>query len=200
MELKLSSHRVKDNFKIFTDFDGVLTTKRKLWNEWSPQETALSKLSRKLGISKDARSSHLVKKLSVSKEVCDHDSFAVSVIKDSLIIISGDDRINKAWAKRQGVPFIDTSAIKHQEKLVFLEEYCKKNNISEFAYIGDSVPDLNCLLKAKYPFIPNDASYLLKYSLDRSNKNYIKLDCNGGHGCLDEAIYHLIMQGQIYVK
>ena len=132
--------------------------------------------------------------LYVAKQFSDKDSYIIQRAKAlkscDIILISGDERVNKAWAEKQGVEFIYCPP--EREKWDILS----RRTLEHFYYIGDAMPDFLCLTYAKKAFIPADASPLLINKLLRNcrlcrREDPIRVPRNGGDGVLDWAYTYL---------
>ena len=100
------------------------------------------------------------------KTFCDKDFTAIKRIKAAgvnVCFLSGDNNINHAIAKNRNIDFYYSSG---QSKANFLKTFCKKYecDISEIAFIGDDLFDLDLLDKLKYSFCPSDACREVKES------------------------------------
>lgn len=167
---------------IFSDIDGCITPKRKIWTEKTEYirggEFSLPRTR---------------KWLEVQKQYSDHDSCIIEHIREDLVFISGDDRVNRAWAEYKNVPFIHVPGFK--DKWDALHEELTARGLSEFAYLGDALPDFTCLLNAKFAFVPSDASLFLIKKLQKERPSFIKLKRNGGNGALEEIVLFLLDKG-----
>jgi len=69
-------------------------------------------------------------------------------------------------------------------KLPILKQFLKKHNLKkeEVLYMGDDIPDMECLKYVGFSCCPNDASYDIKNIC-----NYISIK-NGGEGCVRDII------------
>jgi len=178
---------------IFLDMDGCIASQGKLWSDHSPLSPG------EIGVTRGP----FRRNLSVQKIISDHDSWAVDTFKNQadIIIISGDERINRAWAERRGVPFIFTCAKGfHQDKWEHLKRYWSENirndigPSGDYYYLGDCMPDKICMLNAIQAFYPNDAAFCIK------ERTYIKqnlkqLESKSGQGCFEEMCWHLVQDG-----
>ena len=159
---------------IFCDIDGCISQNRKLWTENGKQ-------------------------FYKSKALSDQDAYIINKLGNQIVLISGDREVNAAWAKRRDANFIFTAAEQvHGDKWKFLQDYWKRHILDgtepqdNYIYIGDSMPDLNCMINAKIAYMPNDASLVLQYALNDVGVDAIVLDANGGEGVLDEVIVDLV--------
>lgn len=147
---------------IFTDVDGVLTTGQKSWHVDESGNLANTKI------------------------YCDRDTVPILLLRDRLIWISHDKKVNQDIAKYRGVRFEWVP-----------EGECKLDKINEiakgvpFVYIGDSLQDLRCLQAAWHAYVPANASLMLTYALDHSSGSYKQLNTNGGEGVLEEVLLDL---------
>lgn len=195
---------VNDKPIIFCDMDGCIASQGKIW-----QNIASSVHS----------------ELKVEKTISDHDSWAIDHFKKyaHIIIISGDERINRAWAERRGIPFIYTCAAGfHQDKWKHLEKYWKENfakkhpivkswsshislsktdpagklidsPVGKYYYLGDAIPDYKCMVNAKRAFLPDDASAFIVNKV--GDDNFTWLNTNSGQGCFDSMAWLLVQEG-----
>lgn len=160
---------IDNELLFYVDFDGCITQPFKIW---FPDND----------------------KINCGKIISDHDSFAINLLKDRLVFISHDRRINENWCKERSLSFICVP--KEKEKFQYLKEDFfrrtgKKNPKNNYIYIGDTLADFECLKNSKFGFIPFDASGLLKYKLyvNSSTVSHIKkLKTCGGHGVLEESV------------
>ncbi len=171
---------------IFLDCDGCLAAQGKIWYSQAH-------------VDKEQR-------LGVHKVISDHDSWAIDHFKEHahIVIISGDERINRAWAERRGVPFIFTCAAGfHQDKWEFLVDYMVENHYDRigahvkgtYYYLGDAMPDYKCLVNAKTAFVPYDASRFLISKLQHSNRYFKHLSVSSGNGTFEEMAWRLEHEG-----
>tara|TARA_B100000131_G_C17833121_1_gene498624 strand:- start:84 stop:605 length:522 start_codon:yes stop_codon:yes gene_type:complete len=117
---------------IILDVDGVLTDGKKYYNE-----KGLGKL----------------------KTFCDKDFTAIKRIKAAgvnVCFLSGDANINQAIAKNRNIDFYFSRG---RSKCDFLGQFSQFYgcNISEMAFIGDDLFDLDLLEKVGYSFCPSDS-------------------------------------------
>ncbi len=68
------------------------------------------------------------------------------------------------------------------EKTIVLDKWCKefKINLSEVAYIGDDLNDINLMSKVGFTACPNDAVVEIRTAVN------VILNTNGGNGCVRE--------------
>ncbi len=103
-----------------------------------------------------------------------------------IVIISGGspDRVEKRFASL-GVKdqYYNTA-----HKLPLLREWMVKENISpeEIAYMGDDIPDLQCMREVGLPCSPYDASYEA-----RETALYVSR-FNGGYGCVRDILEQIL--------
>ena len=162
----------------FLDLDGCLASQGKIWRH-----------------QKDGT-------LTVSKVISDHDSWAIDALRDKahIVIISGDRRINEAWAKRRKVPFIFTASDGfHASKWNHLYQYWLQNftDLPEgnYFYLGDSMPDFTCMVNAKLAFYPKDACLTLKRYAE-PHGNITELGTKSGEGTF-EAMIDVLIQAEL---
>ena len=74
------------------------------------------------------------------------------------------------------------------KKLPVLTEWMKKEGLApeEVAYMGDDIPDLQCMRAVGLPCSPYDGSYEA-----RSTAQYIS-KFNGGYGCVRDLLYQIL--------
>lgn len=193
---------------IFLDMDGCLASQGKIWRE-----------DPKFAISEQppwtAERIHGPGNLSVYKTISDHDSWAIDHFKEHahIVIISGDERINRAWSERRDVPFIFTAQEGfHQDKWRYLVAYMFHNHYDRlgaeppnpemaavyvkglYYYFGDAMPDWKCLENAKRGFVPKDASEFVVQKI-RLNHDIRILNTKSGHGCFEAMAWILVEQG-----
>ena len=183
-----------DKLIIYCDIDGVLTRPYKIWRE----DIILGQVS----IDPLEHANPTDTRLHVSKLISDHDSHAITLVRDHLVFISGDARVNRAYAKRQRVPYICVDK-RHEDKWGFLVEHWQQNIDSEsspqgrYVYVGDSLPDYFCLRAAKLAFVPADASQLLLHKLKHNKVEFVQVNRRGGEGVLEAVICELIERGML---
>jgi len=177
---------------IFLDIDGCIASQGKIWHE---QEVRFTSGEFGQG-SRDTK-----KILSVSKVISDHDSWAIDTFKKQadIVIISGDERINKAWAERRDVPFIFTCAAGfHQDKWQFLTDYWYENfdvgPEGNYYYLGDCMPDYKCMVHAEQSFYPADAAECLVSKLCKRMDSH-QLNTKSSQGCFEEMCWRLVNDG-----
>lgn len=146
-------------------------------------------------------------KVKVAKLFSDKDSSIIERIKDQIhiVLVSGDSRINEKWAKSKEIDFILTPPGK--DKLQYLYDYLEEKNMTnvEFAYLGNDLPDLNCIKYAKCGFYPNDMSCMLYHNakkLYKDQEEFFKyiLNARGGEGCFEEMVFRLIASGELNIR
>lgn len=197
---------------IFCDFDGCIASHGKIWHGKFQPALADPMSGRNL-VEQGER-------LTVSKVISDHDSWAIDYFKEyaHIVIISGDNRINEAWAKRRGVPFIYTCPKGfHQDKWPFLLNYIQNREnfddagtveewqsqesendfYPDFYYIGDAMPDYNCMVNAKRAYVPKDASTMLIAKLAKSEAKFKILNTSSGEGVFEEICHRLTITGEL---
>lgn len=81
-------------------------------------------------------------------------------------------------------------------KLEVLGDYCSKNDIDidNVLYIGDDIPDFDCIKAAGIGACPRDAANEI-----RIISNYIS-HYNGGHGCVREIIEQVLKEQQLWMN
>lgn len=172
---------------IFTDFDGCIAAQCKIWYIENIQQD----------MDPDTiGGQYSNKRMGVYKQVSDHDAWAIDHFKDKfeIVIISGDKRVNRAWADRRKVDFIFTGQKKFTDKIDYLKDYCqqKYGTIPKYYYLGDSMPDFLCMKEAEIAFFPSDASIFLKHKV-LNYTNIFALKASSGNGCFEEMM--LILDG-----
>ena len=159
----LSSESVRTKLSIkalVMDFDGVLTNNRVLVNETGAESVLCSR----------------------------DDGFAIEKIKllgiSTLILSREVNDVVKQRAKKLKCDVINGV----NNKLKALKGWCTDNRISpnDLAFIGNDIPDLECLRYAKFSFCPSDANQIVidaaKYPLKKK----------GGEGCIREILENYI--------
>ena len=143
------------------DFDGVLTDNKVIVNEDGSESVTCSR----------------------------DDGYAIEKIKElgiiTLILTREKNNIVIARARK-----LDTEIIKgEKEKLETLKKWCLKNDIfpEGLAYIGNDLPDIECLEYAKFSFCPADAFVIV-----RKKAEFI-LSKKGGDGCIREILEDYIL-------
>ena len=143
------------------DFDGVLTDNKVIVNEDGSESVICSR----------------------------DDGYAIEKIKElgiiTLILTREENNVVIARARK-----LNTEIIKgEKEKLETLKKWCLKNYIfpEGLAYIGNDLPDLECLEYAKFSFCPSDAFVIV-----RKKAEFI-LSKKGGDGCIREILEDYIL-------
>ena len=143
------------------DFDGVLTDNKVIVNEDGSESVTCSR----------------------------DDGYAIEKIKQlgiiTLILTREKNNVVIARARK-----LNTEIIKgEKEKLETLKKWCLKNNIfpEGLAYIGNDLPDIECLEYAKFSFCPADA-----FVIARKKAEFI-LNKKGGDGCIREILEDYIL-------
>ena len=97
------------------------------------------------------------------------------------IITGGREENIKTRLEKLGVKEVFLGA---HNKLPILKEFLNKHNLKkeEVLYMGDDIPDMECLKYVGVSCCPNDASYDVKNICD-----YIS-NRNGGEGCVRDII------------
>ncbi len=156
------SHNFSKEIKaLVMDFDGVLTDNKVIVNEDGSESVTCSR----------------------------DDGYAIEKIKElgiiTLILTREENNVVIARARK-----LNTEIIKGQkEKLETLKKWCLKNNIfpEGLAYIGNDLPDIECLEYAKFSFCPADAFVIV-----RKKAEFI-LNKKGGDGCIREILEDYIL-------
>lgn len=114
----------------------------------------------------------------VGKEFYDKDLTALNYLKDKykIIFVSGDDRINREFARRKDIQFIHEFRSKKDKVLMELT----KLNLSpeEVIYVGDDLVDLECIKSLPYTICPLNSLGIIK------KHAHIVCPVNGGEGVL----------------
>lgn len=99
-----------------------------------------------------------------------------------IIVISGSE--SAPVEKRLQKLGVTDVFMKITDKKSFLTEYLSKNNISpgETLFMGDDMPDYNCMLMAGFACCPSDAAVEIKQI-----SSYIS-PRRGGYGCVRDVI------------
>ena len=156
------SHNFSEEIKaLVMDFDGVLTDNKVIVNEDGSESVTCSR----------------------------DDGYAIEKIKElgiiTLILTREKNNVVIARARK-----LNTEIIKgEKEKLETLKKWCLKNNIfpEGLAYIGNDLPDIECLEYAKFSFCPADAFVIV-----RKKAEFI-LNKKGGDGCIREILEDFIL-------
>ena len=156
------SHNFSKEIKaLVMDFDGVLTNNKVIVNEDGSESVICSR----------------------------DDGYAIEKIKElgiiTLILTREKNNVVIARARK-----LNTEIIKgEKEKLETLKKWCLKNNIfpEGLAYIGNDLPDIECLEYAKFSFCPSDA-----FAPVRKKAEFI-LNKKGGDGCIREILEDYIL-------
>ena len=156
------SHNFSKQIKaLVMDFDGVLTDNKVIVNEDGSESVTCSR----------------------------DDGYAIEKIKElgiiTLILTREKNDVVIARARK-----LNTEIIKgEEEKLETLKKWCLKNDIfpEGLAYIGNDLPDLECLEYAKFSFCPSDAFVIV-----RKKAEFI-LSKKGGDGCIREILEDYIL-------
>lgn len=134
----------------------------------------------------------------MAKAFSDKDSVAIEILRNNkipLILISGDKRINESWACSKNIAF-------HHEpknKWARIQKTYWKEIEKPWVYIGDAMPDFECLKNATYPFVPADCSKILIKKLLEAEACPIRLSTNGGAGVLDDVVCRLYEMGELKI-
>jgi hypothetical protein len=182
-------------FLVYCDIDGVMTHCSKLMHCVEREGPILSNN----WITPDRR---------WYKEFSDRDSFVMQRLKDHLVFISHDKK-NEYYCQYKKHKFVYASHDDGDKFNVLLRDWKERiangevegdPNNPVYIYLGDAPFDLQCLINAKYGFIPADSSQLLHSKVKLSNLKHIEtLKSGGGQGCLEEAILLLYFKG-VYLK
>lgn len=80
-------------------------------------------------------------------------------------------------------------------KLPILKEWMEKNHLNpeEVAYMGDDIPDLQCLRLVGLPCCPHDAAYEIKES-----SVYIS-PFTGGYGCVRDLLRQILIANNLWM-
>ena len=157
----ISRKFAKEITALVMDFDGVLTNNKVIVNEDGSESVICSR----------------------------DDGYAIEKIKQlgiiTLILTREKNNVVIARARK-----LNTEIIKgEKEKLETLKKWCLKNDIfpEGLAYIGNDLPDLECLEYAKFSFCPSDAFVIV-----RKKAEFI-LSKKGGDGCIREILEDYIL-------
>jgi len=152
------------------DFDGCIASQGKIWFEQNHS-------------------------LGVYKTISDHDSWIIDTIKDKsdILVLSSDTRVNKYWCIRRGIDFLFTGDSPYKDKWIYLSDWLKEkyDKHPKYYYLGDAMPDFECMKYSHKAFYPRDASLTLKKAV--SNFYYMHiLEAKSGCGVFEEMIHDLI--------
>ena len=144
------------------DFDGVLTDNKVIVSEDGKESVMCSR--------DDGYALERIKELGIS-------TLILSREKNNVVLERG---------KKLKTEVISGS----RDKLAVLKEWCVANSILplNLAYIGNDIPDLECLRYANYSFCPSDAFKSIK-----SEVTFI-LERKGGEGCIREIFENYIVK------
>ena len=165
---------------IYLDFDGCLTPQRKLFFCRDGQFGVLDK----------------------AKLVSDHDSNAIQTFKRFIrfVVLSNDHcGVNKLWAARQTIDFMSPPKdVSKWDHLCFhWATVLGRSEVSpkgRYFYLGDALPDWECMENAKAAFYPSDASEMIHILAQQESHTHIhELATQGGGGCLDEMLLRLFV-------
>lgn len=111
-----------------------------------------------------------------------------------LIIITGGDSV--AVKKRYEALGIKDIYLKAGMKLPLLEEWMLRNNLAaeEVLYMGDDIPDLQCMRVAGLPCCPHDAAVEV-----RETSLYIS-PFSGGYGCVRDVVRQVLIAHGNWLK
>jgi 3-deoxy-D-manno-octulosonate 8-phosphate phosphatase (KDO 8-P phosphatase) len=144
---------------IILDVDGVFTTGHKLYN-----------LNGEV----------------VAKEFYDKDFTALNALLKvfKIVILSGDDRVNKVMFKSKGIPFFHSSS---KGKKYYLKKILNKYNVGpdNCIFVGDDTPDIDCIRLIPLSFCPKDSVSIVKCSV------YKVLPSSGGNGVIVDLLDEL---------
>lgn len=128
--------------------------------------------------------------IAVAKLFSDKDSYVASRIRDQLVFLTGDARVNLAWSAKHNVECMVADS---NDKWFILKRYLEWRSIERFIYVGDCLPDYECLFHSYIGYIPADASATLQAKLQQEKvKHVYKLQVKGGDGVLDSVCQQLI--------
>lgn len=129
----------------------------------------------------------------VYKEFLDRDFTALNVLLKyfKVVILSGDDRVNREVFKNKKIPFYHSRG---KSKKRLLRAILNRYNIGpdECIFIGDDFPDLKCIQMIPLSFCPKDAVSDVKASVHAVFK------VKGGEGVivylLDVLSYEIMLR------
>ena len=183
-------------YPLFCDFDGCLTPPQKIWLPAEKKDYC--------GAPEFAAQYRQIVGAfgKVAKPISDYDSHILSYefIQQRVVFITADTRINPEWCEQHNVRCIVDKHDKYDAICEYWEKHWKENDWAEFPecayyYLGDSMPDYECLEKAHRAFIPQCCSQWLRTKLICNDVQYTYLDRSGGEGCLEETILRICQAG-----
>jgi 3-deoxy-D-manno-octulosonate 8-phosphate phosphatase (KDO 8-P phosphatase) len=122
----------------------------------------------------------------IAKEFYDKDFTALNVLSNTfdVVILSGDDRVNRIIFENKNIPFYHSS---NKSKKYYLKIILNKYNIGPDSciFVGDDLPDLGCIRLIPLSFCPKDSNTLVK------NIVYKMLPSNGGKGVIVDLLNEL---------
>jgi len=167
---------MKEHLPLFSDIDGVITCGQKIWNAHYE-------------VVEGVYTPQAYERLSLSKMFSDKDSWVLNNYGALITLVSNDMRISKQRCKDNDWNFIYVPENKEKKDYI-----CKESGM--YYYVGDAMPDLQCLLHAKIGFIPSDASSLLKRKCEKLS-NIVLLTVKSGEGVLDNVV-SLLIEAQLW--
>jgi len=122
----------------------------------------------------------------VYKTFYDKDFTALNKLRKyfNIIILSGDDRVNKVLFKSKGIPFYHS---KNKDKKKLIKVILNKYNVGpdNCIFVGDDLPDLPCFRLIPISLCPSDSVKEIKYLA------YKVLKTKGGNGVIVELYNEL---------
>lgn len=134
----------------------------------------------------------------IAKAFSDKDSIAIDILhknKIQFVLISGDNRINESWAHNKNIIF----HYEPKDKWTLIQKRYWKETEDKWVYIGDAMPDFECLKNATYPFVPADASKILLLKLQEAESPPTQLKTCGGDGVIDDVVARLYEMGLVNI-
>ena len=145
------------------------------------------------GVFTDGRKVYNINGEVVYKTFYDKDFTCLNFLMEffDIVILSGDNRINKPLFTQKGIPFYDSSK---KGKKYMLRKILNKFSLGPNAciFVGDDYPDIPCFYQIPLSFCPKDAVSKIK------NIAYKILPVYGGDGVItalyDELAHEMMLR------
>ena len=131
----------------------------------------------------------------------ERDNWCLEMLKGKVLLVS-QDPWNQLYADHKGLPICIFKG-GPGERFTAMRDFAKKHfhfDDFDYVYLGDSMSDWICLSNAVLGFVPSDCSEFLRMKICAQGKTVARLNSNGGHGCLEDALlfmrqkYHEFIQ------
>lgn len=157
----LATERIKKISHVFTDVDGVLTDAGMYYSEKGDE---LKKFN-----TRDGMGFNLLTKAGIKTG----------------ILTSENTQMVERRGEKLKIDYVFQSV---KNKLEFLDEFCKKNQLTleQIAYIGDDINDTELLKRVGLPACPFNAID------DNKSITYFHCQLNGGEGCFREFVEYIL--------